>query len=118
SFAFAGTQAQRDAGIDDSPEKIVQDIVSASGGLADPALVDLYIAHQTDTYDWLKEHGVDFHPVSLSSNQGVPRTHPTDPWQLMRALHARVEQSAGIAYLDQAAIRALDVSASGRVQGA
>jgi len=118
SFAFAGTQAQRDAGIDDSPEKIVQDIVSASGGLADPALVDLYITHQADTYGWLKQQGVDFHPVSLSSNQGVPRTHPTDPWQLMRALHARVEQNERITYLDQAAIRELDVSSAGRVEGA
>lgn len=117
SFAFAGTQAQRDAGIDDSPEKITQDIVSASGGLADPALVDLYVTRQADTYAWLKEHGVGFHPVSLSSNQGVPRTHATDPWQLMRALHESVQRDERIAYLDNAAIHELQVSGSGRVEG-
>lgn len=118
SFAFAGTQAQRDAGIDDSPEKIRQDIVNASGGLADPALVDLYIEGQTEAYDWLKRHGVEFHPVTLSSNQAVPRTHATKPWQLMQALHDRVRGDERITYLDNTAIRALKVSPSGRVEGA
>jgi fumarate reductase flavoprotein subunit len=117
SFAFAGTQAQRDAGIDDSPDKITQDIVSASGGLADPALVDLYVTRQADTYAWLKEHGVNFHPVTLSSNQGVPRTHATDPWQLMQALHERVRAHERISYLNKTAIRSLMTSATARVEG-
>jgi fumarate reductase flavoprotein subunit len=117
SFAFAGTQAQRDAGIEDSPAHMAADIVKASGNLADPVLVDLYIAHQAETYSWLKEHGVNFHPVTLSSNQGVPRTHATDPWQLMDALHARVRQNERISYFDSTSTRRLLVSGSGRVEG-
>nr|MBF0681101.1 FAD-binding protein [Pseudomonas sp.] len=39
SFAFAGTEAQRAAGYEDSGETLADDIRSASGNLADPELV-------------------------------------------------------------------------------
>lgn len=107
SFAFAGTQAQRDAGFEDSPENMEADIMRASGNLADPALVSLYMERQAEAYEWLRAHGVVFHPVTLSSNQGVPRTHATDPSQLMDALHAAVEANASIHYVSNAAIAAL-----------
>lgn len=117
SFAFAGTQAQRDAGYDDSPQKMAGDIVKASGGLADAALVDVFLRHQTDAYEWLRAHGVRFHPVSLSSNQAVPRTHATDPQQLMDALHAAVAAMPRIRYLDGAAVDRLQQDDEGRVTG-
>ncbi|MBN8748868.1 Fumarate reductase flavoprotein subunit [Xylophilus ampelinus] len=107
SFAFAGTQAQRDAGFEDSPQNMEADIMRASGNLADPALVSLYIEHQAEAYEWLRAHGVVFHPVTLSSNQGVPRTHATEPSQLMDALHAAVQANSSIRYVPDAAITAL-----------
>ncbi len=118
SFAFAGTEAQRAAGFDDSPENIRRDIVSASGDLADPALVSLYVQHQADAYDWLKLHGVEFHPVTLSSNQAVPRTHATNPRQLMDALHQHARRHPRIAFLNRMAAERLETDASGRVVGA
>lgn len=117
SFAFAGTQAQRDAGFEDSPENMAGDIVKASGGLANPELVNLYLDRQADAYDWLREHGVHFYPVSLSSNQNVPRTHSTDPRQLMEALHAAATANPRIRYADGAAVRRLAQDAGGRVVG-
>ncbi len=118
SFAFAGTQAQRDAGFEDSPEEIRTDIVAASGGLADPALVSVYIEGQAQAYAWLKAHGVHFHPVTLSSNQAVPRTHATQPMQLMTALHAKVLADERIEFVDNAAARRLVVDPEGKVTGA
>jgi len=114
SFAFAGTQAQRDAGFDDSPQNLEADIVRASGNLADPALVSLYIEHQAQAYEWLRGHGVVFHPVTLSSNQGVPRTHATNPSQLMDALNAAVQANPSIRYQPRAAITTL-LQRDGRV---
>lgn len=117
SFAFAGTQVQRDAGYEDSGETLADDIRSASGQLAEPELVDLYVQEQAQAYEWLLEHGVKFHPVSLSSNQAIPRTHPTHPQQLMDALHACVIEQQNITYVTGVAARSLIVNQSGCVQG-
>lgn len=117
SFAFAGTDAQRAAGFEDSPESIRDDIVSASGRLADPALVDLFIRGQTDAYAWLRANGVVFHPVTLSSNQTVPRTHATQPRQLMEALHQRALGDPRIAFVPQAGASRLVTSPGGAVIG-
>jgi len=117
SFAFAGTQVQRDAGYEDSGETLADDIRSASGQLADPELVDLYVQEQADAYAWLCEHGVKFHPVSLSSNQAVPRTHPTNPQQLMDALHECVKRQEKITYVTGVSARSLIVDQAGRVEG-
>ena len=107
SFAFAGTGLQRESGIEDSGDGLAEDIISASGGLADRRLVDLYVARQSDTFDWLKACGVKFHKIALSSNMSVPRTHPTDPQQLMDAMHAAVLKQPLITYAANAAVSRL-----------
>ena len=103
SFAFACTDAQREMGIEDSEEMLEQDIVSASGNRADPVLVRRYVDLQADTYAWLKRQGVEFHKIALSSNMSVPRTHPTNPRQLLDALHAKVMSNARITYVPSVA---------------
>lgn len=117
SFAFAGTQAQRDAGFEDSPENMAQDVVKASGNLADPTLVQLFVDEQAAAYDWLLHHGVQFHPVTLSSNQGVPRTHATQPRQLMDALHSAARSNANIVYVDNAEATRLLTDEANQVSG-
>ncbi len=100
SFAFAQTEDQRALGIEDSLEKLEGDIFSASMNLADPDLVRLYVQGQADAYAWLKQHGVVFHKIALSSNMSVPRTHPTDPRQLVSALQDCIRREKRITYLD------------------
>ncbi|MGE0384149.1 MAG: FAD-dependent oxidoreductase [Gammaproteobacteria bacterium] len=107
SFAFAGTDLQRAAGIHDSPESLVAELTRVSGGRADPALVGLYVERQADTFEWLGAHGVKFHPITLSSNTSVPRTHPTDPNQLIEALHARATGHPRIRYRSGTALTGL-----------
>lgn len=108
SFAFAGTAQQRSLGIDDSPERLVEDLLRISGGRADPALVKLYAGLQLDTHAWLEAQGVVFHKVSLSSNTSVPRTHPTLPGQVMDAMHARVLDCPAVTWFQETAAERLD----------
>jgi fumarate reductase flavoprotein subunit len=117
SFAFAGTERQKALGIDDSPERLAEDLMKVSGGRADRALVRLYVESQLDAFEWLKDLGVDFHKVSLSSNTSVPRTHPTLPAQVIDALHARVRATPGLEYFAQSAADSLVVGKDGRVEG-
>jgi fumarate reductase flavoprotein subunit len=98
TFAFCGTDLQRRAGIVDSPDQLRTDLHKASGGHADPALIELYVTHQAETYDWLKRQGVQFDELALSSNMSVPRSHPTRPAQLMAALQARVRSNPRVSY--------------------
>lgn len=88
SFAFAGTDLQRKHGIDDSPELLREDLLAVGEGKNDPALVDLYVAEQLAAYEWLREIGVPFERVSLSSNQSRPRTHGTNAPQMFEAVLA------------------------------
>ena len=98
SFAFSNTEAQRAAGIKDSDELFEQDLHKAANGKCDPQLIKTYLQHQHAAHAWLIERGVEFHKVSLSSSTSVPRTHPTNPKQLMAALHARVAATAGLSW--------------------
>ncbi len=96
SFAFSCTDEQAALGIEDDAQKMAADIVKASGGKADPALVELFVRRQRQDYDWLKHKGVIFYQLTLSSNQRVPRTHPTEPGQMIDCLHRVVDQQSNI----------------------
>lgn len=116
SFAFSNTEDQRAAGVSDSDELFSRDMMNAAANQADPAQIDLYLAHQHETQAWLKQQGVVFHKVSLSSNTSVPRTHPTHPRQCMEALHQRVLENPNITYLDNAPMTGL-LTEAGHVVG-
>ena len=58
---FVGTELQKEAGIDDSPDKVFQEAVEVSGG--SPELYEVLKNRQTDTYEWLKALGAK--PVGL-----------------------------------------------------
>ena len=98
SFAWAGTDLQQDSGLQDTPATLRGDLLKSAGGVADPALVDLYVERQREVYAWLREQGVIFHRVSLSGGTSFPRTHATSPRQLVDVLHSRVLEHPRIAY--------------------
>src|SRR5947209_7804274 len=75
SFAFAGTDLQAAQGIEDNPELLRQDLLQGGGSQTDPELVELYVSHQIEAYEWLRRLGVEFHEVTLSGNQSAPRSH-------------------------------------------
>jgi flavocytochrome c len=82
-LAFADTDMQRKAGIEDSNARMLQDLKNAGAGKNDERLLAVYIEHQLETYEWLKSIGVAFKAVQLSSGQSVPRTHPVDPYEMI-----------------------------------
>lgn len=83
-LAFAGTDVQRKAGVDDSTELLVSDLRNAGGGDNDERLVRTYGKHQYEAYEWLLAAGVYFNSVQLSSAQSAPRAHATDPRVLLK----------------------------------
>lgn len=86
-LAFAGTDLQHERGIEDSSEKLYEDLVAVGKGEADERLVKAYTDLQLDTYEWLKKHGVEFQPViETASGQSVPRVHNVDPADMVRQL--------------------------------
>ena len=56
-LAFAGTDMQREAGIDDSPELLFNDLREVGKYENDESLVRCYVANQLDTYAFLKQAG-------------------------------------------------------------
>jgi len=88
-FAFAGTEAQRTRGIEDSNALLVGDLKRAGGDENDEQLLQVYAEQQLDAYDWLKKSGVTFSGVELASAHSVPRAHATDAQALMKFVSDR-----------------------------
>lgn len=93
-LAFAGTDLQKAAGIDDGNELLINDLRNAGGLENDGRLLHVYADHQLAAYEWLRSAGVTFKGVQLSSAHSVPRAHATDPQVLMK-LVAEVAQHTG-----------------------
>ncbi|WNI18743.1 FAD-dependent oxidoreductase [Actinacidiphila sp. ITFR-21] len=91
SFAFAGTDMQAEAGIEDSEAILRQDLLDDGGDTVDPALVDLYVREQMDCYRWLRELGVGFDQVSHSGGQSRPRSHGVKIRAAFQLIKARAE---------------------------
>lgn len=95
-LAFAGTDMQRDAGIEDDDGRLLDDLKKAGGGENDERLLQVYVDHQLAAYAWLRKIGIAFKPVQLSSAQSVPRTHPVDPQALMARLHELASETGRV----------------------
>lgn len=95
-IAFAGTDAQREAGIEDSNERLFADLRRAGGEQNDERLLRIYVDNQLDTYRWLKSQGLGFKSPQLSSAQSVPRAHPVDPEALMSRMVALAEATGRV----------------------
>ena len=118
-LAFAGTDMQREQGIEDNAALLASDLKQLGGGVADDALIDVYAEYQLETYGWLKAHGQVFASgLEASSGQSVPRVHTLDPADLVRLLAARCRATGKVTLLTgTAARRLLRDAAGGRVTG-
>lgn len=117
-LAFAGTDLQQQNGIEDSSEKLFEDLVTVGKGEADEALVKAYTDLQLDTYEWLKTNGVEFQPViETASGQSVPRVHNVDPADMVRQLAKAAGQTGKVDILFSTRALRLTRAAGGRVTG-
>lgn len=93
-FAFAGTDLQAGAGIQDTNDALYQALREVGGQQNREDLVRAYADHQLEAYYWLRAQGVAFGDVVMSSGQSVARSHATLPREVIAAL-ARKAQSHG-----------------------
>lgn len=115
TIAFAGTDMQERSGYSDSQERLESDLLKAGRNADSPnarELVSLYCNNQLETYNWLKEMGVTFERVQLSSGQSVPRAHAVDTQDMLQTLHERVIERSNATYMSDAAARRLTANRS------
>lgn len=119
-LAFAGTDLQKENGIEDSSELLFKDLREVGQFENDEAIVRAYVDNQLDTYEWLKAAGVTFGKiVEASSGQSVPRVHNVDPADMVRTLEARVKETGKAqVFTGTAAQRLIRCQDTGRVTGA
>ena len=58
-MSAAGTRLQAEKGIDDSPQKHLEEAIRISRGTIDPALARLSIFNAAEAFDWMMERGFD-----------------------------------------------------------
>lgn len=118
-LAFAGTDLQRANGVEDSSELLFKDLREVGKFENDESLVRAYVDNQLDTYEWMKQAGVQFGPhIETSSGQSVPRVHNVDPADAVRALAASATRTGKIRLLTETrALRLVRDPQSGRVIG-
>ncbi|MEU3274422.1 FAD-dependent oxidoreductase [Saccharomonospora sp. NPDC006951] len=104
-FAFSGTEEQAGEDVADSPELFLHDLLESGAHRNDRALLDAYLTGQHDTYRWLKEHGVHFRAVEISSGQSAPRSHNTAITEVLTSLHETFTALGGHTRLDHRAVR-------------
>ena len=68
----AGTRLQKSKGIEDTPEKHIDDIMRISNNTADPTIAGLAVEHAAATLDWLEDIGFEplpDHPVKGQAHE-------------------------------------------------
>lgn len=115
-FAFAGTDEQAAQGIRDSTELFLHDLLGVGQHRNDRSLLDAYLAHQRQTYRWLKSHGVVFGEVEISSGQSARRSHQSAIKDVLVTLHRAFTRAGGQTRLHHRATRLIRTG-SGRVVG-
>ncbi|MGK5114600.1 FAD-dependent oxidoreductase [Geodermatophilus sp. CPCC 205506] len=115
-FAFSGTDEQAAEGIEDSAELFLDDLLEVGEHRNDRSLLEAYLAHQEETYRWLKSHGVVFREVEISSGQSARRSHNAAIKDVLADLHRDFTAQGGQTRFNHRATL-LVREASGRVTG-
>ncbi|MEQ3549732.1 FAD-dependent oxidoreductase [Pseudonocardia nematodicida] len=113
-FAFSGTGEQAAAGVDDSHGAFRDDLLEVGQHHNDGELVEAYLLHQRDAYEWLTGLGVRFGELGISAGMSVPRGVLTDIRAVLARLHTVFGELGGATRLNHRA-RRLVRGADGRV---
>lgn len=99
-FAFTGTAEQEAAGIKDSVDLFRRDLLQVGSYRNNTELVDTYLDNQLETYRWLKDKGVQFGEVEISSGQSAARGHSTHISKVLQLLFDDFLSHGGEALFD------------------
>ena len=72
-MCFAGTDEQKERGIDDSPELYYDDMVNVAG--ADPQIARIFVDHQIEAYNIFKNKGFKWPGVNHGPGMNRARGH-------------------------------------------
>ncbi|HEY0799259.1 MAG TPA: FAD-dependent oxidoreductase [Steroidobacteraceae bacterium] len=114
-LVFAGTDLQARAGIVDDNTKLRDELLKVGKSKNDPEVVDAYLDHQLDTYNWLRNRGVEFNLSRSGVTDAVDRNHASLPGVATRALHQHVLAHSSVQYRSNAAVTRLGRLGNGRV---
>ncbi|MFJ7729225.1 flavocytochrome c [Neobacillus sp. NPDC097160] len=114
-MAFAATDMQDAAGIIDSTESLLADMMEVGGGVNDPTLVSTYGRHQHETYSWLVDHGIEFRALEAVSGHSVPRGHIIDPHQAIQSLYRIVKMLPNVTVRFNAPAKRMLKNTEGRI---
>ncbi len=118
AFALTGTDLQRAAGVEESIAAYRADLFTSGKGKNDPVLVDLFLRHQLEAYDFLRAHGVKF-AFQPTPPPTPMRIHSTGTGRAISNLHVAARAHPGIRFFTRsAATRLVRSPATGRVEGA
>lgn len=115
-FAFSGTEEQAARGEQDNRELFLKDLLEVGEHLNRPDLLESYLDQQDETYRWLKDHGVQFREISISSGQSAKRSHLSAIKDVIAGLHRDFQAAGGTTYMEHCA-HTLVRGQDGRVSG-
>lgn len=119
SFAFAGTELQRRHGVEDSEERLFEDLRRVGGYENDEALVARYVENQRNTHAWLERLGVHFVRLFIASGQSVPRAHSRNAKEVLDLVAATAHATGRVrTRLRSSARRLARDGPEGRITGA
>lgn len=99
AWATAGTDEQKAKGIEDSPEKYLEDMLATGQHQNDPELVKAMIASTRIAYEFVtKKIGIKPDTVDAASGMSVPRAHHFVPANLIKGLYD-YDKSKGVPFL-------------------
>lgn len=75
SFAAAGTRAQKEKGIIDSPSRFAEDMLKNGGYMNYPELVKVLSENAAMVFDWLVDNGLPPFRMEASAGQSIIRNH-------------------------------------------
>jgi flavocytochrome c len=107
SFAFAGTELQRQHGVEDSSERLFDDLMRVGGDGNHEPVVRAYVGNQLDAYHWLARHGVVYDKLFLAAGHSVPRAHSHNPRQVLETLAGRATASRRVETRTRSPVRRL-----------
>ncbi|MCL2891938.1 flavocytochrome c [Brenneria tiliae] len=74
-LAAAGSKMQKEAGIQDSPELMYQDMMKAGSWLNYPELAKTVAEHSVEALEWAQSIGAEFNVVNYHGGHSVKRAH-------------------------------------------
>lgn len=116
----AGTKLQEAAGIEDTPDGLLEYFMTRGGDKLDPDMQQFCAEHFGETIDWLSEElGVPFkEKVSKKGSDTVPRGHNIDDRdEVAFEIMNKRAQEAGVRFVFNTAAESLIVGPDGKVEG-